>query len=408
MKKNILIVGANFTNKGAQSMLFVTIDEIKKRIKDCEIYFADTTLFDKEYYAFRQLYYSGDAEIIALKDSRYFPIYFKCVIKDTIRFLAGKHNNLWRFLDAGKLAPFIDLMIDISGFSLGDRWKEGTNQFYLNHIRLARKYKIPIYLMPQSFGPFNYPPELAYIRNEIKDLMSYPKLVFAREKEGYELLCSEFALKNIRRSTDLVLQNNGINIENIYQKKVELNIPSINSVHAVGIVPNKQCFNRGDKERISEIYFAIISELLQQNKKIYILAHSKQDKEICRIIADMFTSNAHVYLLTNDFTCLEYDDLVKKFEFIVCSRYHGIVHAYRNYIPCVTLGWAVKYKELAECVGQLDYEFDITQEDCTKENIIEAIRKLIKRLPYEKAVLKQKVEEIQKNNCFDYISELGE
>ena len=36
----ILIVGANFNNKGAQSMLFITMDELKKRFPDCEIFFG--------------------------------------------------------------------------------------------------------------------------------------------------------------------------------------------------------------------------------------------------------------------------------------------------------------------------------------------------------------------------------
>lgn len=38
MVKRVLIVGANFENKGSQSMLFITVDEIKKRISDCEIF----------------------------------------------------------------------------------------------------------------------------------------------------------------------------------------------------------------------------------------------------------------------------------------------------------------------------------------------------------------------------------
>ena len=39
MVKRRLIVGANIENKGAQSMLFITVDEIKKRIPDGEVFF---------------------------------------------------------------------------------------------------------------------------------------------------------------------------------------------------------------------------------------------------------------------------------------------------------------------------------------------------------------------------------
>ena len=45
--KRILITGANFNNKGAQSMLFITVDELRKRIPDCEIYFATSETRDE-------------------------------------------------------------------------------------------------------------------------------------------------------------------------------------------------------------------------------------------------------------------------------------------------------------------------------------------------------------------------
>ena len=38
--KNILITGANFGNKGAQSMLFITVDELRKKYGDCKIWFS--------------------------------------------------------------------------------------------------------------------------------------------------------------------------------------------------------------------------------------------------------------------------------------------------------------------------------------------------------------------------------
>lgn len=47
MVSKILIVGANFENKGAQSMLFITVDELKKRIPDCEVFLQDVKFLMK-------------------------------------------------------------------------------------------------------------------------------------------------------------------------------------------------------------------------------------------------------------------------------------------------------------------------------------------------------------------------
>ena len=38
--QNILITGANFANKGAQAMLFVTISEARKRYPNANIFYT--------------------------------------------------------------------------------------------------------------------------------------------------------------------------------------------------------------------------------------------------------------------------------------------------------------------------------------------------------------------------------
>ena len=37
--KNFMITGANFRNKGAQAMLFVTVSELRQRYPDFDIFF---------------------------------------------------------------------------------------------------------------------------------------------------------------------------------------------------------------------------------------------------------------------------------------------------------------------------------------------------------------------------------
>jgi colanic acid/amylovoran biosynthesis protein len=112
-----------------------------------------------------------------------------------------------------------------------------------------------------------------------------------------------------------------------------------------------------------------------------------------------------VHLLQNNFSCLEYDAFVKEFEFIICSRFHGIVHAYRNYVPVIALGWAVKYQELTRAVGQESYMFDITAEDCDREALLQAIRNMIKNREEERHTIQTNMEKIQQENCFECISE---
>ena len=109
-------------------------------------------------------------------------------------------------------------------------------------------------------------------------------------------------------------------------------------------------------------------------------------------------------MLKNDFSCLEYDELVKRFDFIVCSRYHGAVHAYRNCVPCILLGWAVKYEELAQLFEQRKYSFDLTSEDLDISKITDAIETMCMNGRKESRIIQDKLESIRKENCFDFLS----
>ena len=398
--KNILVVGANFNNKGAQSMLFITMDEIRKHFPNATIYFATANKGDFSNYKFEYLFISKASKNIALGKNVPTTI-CKAVLKDSIKILVGRGWSSWRFLDLRKVIHNIDLIIDISGFNIGQKWNVFTHEYYMDNIRLARKYNIPIYLMPQSFGPFNYPDDKKYLIDELAKELPYCNMIFAREKEGYQMLLDTFHLNNVVLSTDLVLQNTGVNLHNIYRNAPEIKVPRIKP-DAVGIVPNNQCFRHGDKRKNIKIYKAVIEKLLEKGKEVYIFRHSSEDLDICREIFGLIP-DSHVHLLENDFSCLEYDEFIRQFDFIICSRYHGNVHAYRNCVPSVLLGWAIKYKELAELLGQGEYSFDITDEKLMISCVVTAIEKMCERCKEESDVIRAHLMSIQKDNCFEIV-----
>lgn len=394
----IMIVGANFENKGAQSMLFIAMDEIKKRFPKATIYFAAANKDDLTNYKFEYLFVSKEAKRLALEQN--VPVTFcKAVMKDIVKSFIGRSWSSWKFLKLKDAMKNIDLIVDVSGFNIGKKWDAFTHEYYMDNIRLARKMNIPIFLMPQSFGPFDYSEDKKYLLKELEKELPYCRMIFAREKEGYYLLKSTFNLDNVVLSTDMVLQNAGVDLQNIYRIVPELNVPDVKS-GAVGIVPNSQCFKHGNKVRIIELYKAVINTLLKEKKEVYIFRHSSEDLEICKEIFSLF-NNDTIHFITNDFSCFEYDSFVKKFDFIVCSRYHGNVHAYRNCVPSILLGWAIKYQELAEHLGQEEYSFDITDEKLDSENITSAVEKMCDRYMLESKIIKSHLEIIQKENCFE-------
>jgi len=402
----ILITGANFENKGAQSMLFITVDEIRKRNKNAEIYFSTSEKCSLQNYRFKSVYLTSLTQQIALsKNSLSLPL-IKNIIRDCIRFILGRKKNIWQFTKLRELMPDIDVIIDVSGFALGQKWGANSQETYLNNIRIAKKYNIPIYLMPQSFGGFSYSDDKKYLLPEIKKLLKYPRVIFAREKAGYTELTKRFKLNNVKLSSDLVLQNKSIELNNIYRKISELNIPELKTSGNTAIIPNAQCFKHGNSEKNLSLYKNIIDALINMNRHVYIFRHSEKDFEICKMIYDMYGQNKNLHILSNDFSCIEYDKFINQFDFIICSRFHGIVHAYRNSIPAIALGWEIKYTELTALMSQEKFCFDITDENLKTDNIISAVKYLDKNFGSEKNIIKNKLVEIRRNNCFDSVEEL--
>ena len=400
MGKKILVVGGSFKDKGSQSKLFVVTDVLKKRFGDCQIYFAcNGEQYNEADYRFVKVPFTKQYQELVLGS--------RTSILTNISHLIRKKDD-GSTIDIQKLFSLLDLIIDISDLVLTDRSTLAEHRAYLDNIRIAKKYNIPIILMPQSFGPFNnYSLDNMDIMKEMMDLLFYPKAVFAREEAGYDELMGYFGLDNIRRSADLVLQTKELNITNVCSSYYSPNIPDIKEGNNVAVIPNNHYFTKKLFNQSYALYFRIVEKLLEAKKDVYIFCFSSSDLEICKKIAGMFNYNDHVHLIEQEFDSIEYDFIIRYFDFVVCSRYHGCVHAYKNLIPGLVLGSTVRYKELAKLMGQEEYYIDSLAPDFNDKPWMDAIDRLVKDRDAERAIIQARLEEIQSNSCFDILDELG-
>ena len=117
---------------------------------------------------------------------------------------------------------------------------------------------------------------------------------------------------------------------------------------------------------------------------------------------EAFLSNEAVILLDQDFSCLEFNELVKNFQYLVASRFHSIVHAFKNGVPCIALGWATKYYELLRLFDQEQYVMDVRGKIET-DQIIALIEQMEAQYAYASASIRAKLADIQKQNVFDVL-----
>lgn len=371
IKKEYLIVGANFDNKGSQAMAFVAMNEIRKHCKDALIWFCPN-FWDDDY-----------------KNNKYRMI----ILEDGY----GEDSTVCEII------PRVDAIFDVSGYAMSSIPGFGGTDRMMDFMKMAYDYNVPYFLMPQSFGPFDYPD---YKKAELNVLLSSCRMIFPREESGYKLLKDTFNLENIEKSYDMVLQNKSFDARNIYISEEKLDIDVRDVADKVGIIPNTALHFYMTDEKVVNIYKEVIDQLLLKGKNIYIIPHS-DDSDLCESINELYINEKKVTYLNGDYDCIEFESLIKDFEFLVASRFHSIVHAYRQSVPCVIIGWADKYNELAELMKQKDYLYDVRTKNDEKK-LEEMIGKMVDDNYRNREIIESIVSKIQEKTCFDKVWELLE
>lgn len=391
--RNIIITGGELFNKGAQAMTFVAVDELRRRFPEHQIYLLSELDLQRP---------ADERRKYAFDFMGWYPIKFaRCQHNPLLRLLCKIRNGA-ELREAEAIYRNADLMIDISGYALGSNWSVRNCHHYLDHLEFAKAFDIPVYLMPQSFGPFDFAGEEGeQILRRIRALLPCAKMIFAREQEGYEALRNTFGLDNVRLAGDLVLANKEVSLENVFVSVPEISVPEL-AQRSVGVIPNARNSDLGDESAILAMYQKMIVKALEQGNTVYLLSHSTHDKALCGRIKALFAQDARVVWLEQEFSCLEFNELVKRFRYLIASRFHSIVHAYKNGVPCIVLGWATKYHELLKQFHQERFMFDV-REAWDIGHILSAMDSIEAGCAEEAKTILCALEHKQKENVFDIL-----
>lgn len=351
MKRYIMLIGGNMVNKGAEAMTFLTISELKKRFPDHEPVLMST----KDYHLPEAV---KDEYAFMIEDMNIACWCQRQPAEFTLLAIAKKLKlaTLKRF---NEILNNTDLVVDISGYHLSSSFGALESLLYLYRIDTIRRKKIPYYILPQSIGPFDYVfPFRHFMKWKIKRTMQYPKNICVREEEGYKLLTEEIGLKNVRLTKDMVLTGGAADYKYIFTDKHKMKEFDIRE-NSVGLLPNHRAFSANKVNDLLDIYKRCIDILLGQNKYVDILTHSSEDMKICYSIKEMYADDERVRVINESLDSVEFSSIVPKYDFLIASRYHSIVHAYKKGVPCLVFGWAVKYIDLMTDFSQDNYCFDV-------------------------------------------------
>ncbi|WP_252699694.1 polysaccharide pyruvyl transferase family protein [Natronosalvus vescus] len=384
-KENIVIIGGELFNKGAQAMTFTVVDQLQRRFPEKSIYlFSEKDYYrdesDKEQYGFKILPWTVNTRTNAMSPILPTPSKVSKSVKDEV-------------LSVLKDCAFI---IDINGYALSSQWGVNRSMLYMANIAAAKNFSIPIYIFPQSIGPFDYQVPAKYLLDPLfRTYLPFPELICPREREGKDWL-GKYTNSNVDHQFDIVLQYKGYDLDNIYSKIPEFREPVINE-NAIGIIPNSQVEKRIESEKLYKLYSELIKSLLNNGNEVYVLRHSVEDLELCNRIVQRAENSDDVHLLNSDFSAIELEHIIEQFQFIIGSRYHSIVHAYKNNTPVIAIGWATKYESLLDKFDQSQYFFE-GRNKVTASELINAAERLSKNMMREKRVIENTRGEILEND----------
>lgn len=377
--KTILIIGGNFINKGAESMLMATVDGIRKHFPGYDPVLVDLfpvkTDVEKKNYDFR---------IVNMHVRTLFRISFPLLkmffTRKTISDDENTINRLFREADA---------LFDISGYGLSAHnqpllWSVA----YLLPFHLARKSRVPVWLLPQSFGPFNFRGiKKLLFRWWGQDLLNYPTLAFAREPESME------ALESVRKSpvllsSDIVLHR---------EPKT-----GIQSCREVIVIPNRQLFNFSEPEKVVGLFVELIHCFLEKSMVVRIVRHSRDDEELCRRISVLVSHNSLI-IDNSDYSVEALVEIISNAEMVVSARYHGAVHALICHKPLLIIGWAGKYRHLVQLFDLRNHLMDLQHQEIEDIDVNRFVAGLIAEKEILTGKITDRLEQIRRDSFWNQI-----
>jgi len=319
--------GVEFHNKGAELMLLAILEKVRSRFPSA-VFVMEVN------------------KIAPLEKQRKVGVFAKLEVQ---RFSKkGRSIADFGFLTPGFLKRNggliteneVDVILDGSGFAFGDFWGPEHAQLRLsNRIKHWKNSGKKIVLLPQAFGKF----ENQKLQEEMECIIEHADLIFARDRYSYSYLRGvKQNDANTFLKPDFTNLISGTVPADFDRENLEVAIIPNNKLLQSGVFPSKEAyvaFLHGAAEVVS-----------QMGKKPFFLIHEGvKDLAIAEQVNADHTNQVPI-VVEND--PLAVKGIIGISEAVITSRFHGLVSALTQAVPCLCVGWSHKYLALME-----DYEY---------------------------------------------------
>lgn len=349
--KTILLIGANFKNKGAEAMAYTALVELYHRYPNSNFYIASYARDEALPYCEHPIPGGQHATWTLVRSPRSAGraiVLLLSKVPKIGRFFLQKNSYLHLFSRS-------DLVIDLSGFALSSQRKLLRQIVYAVEVTTARWLGVPFVAMTQAMGPFESP-----ISRVIGGYcLRHMSLVIARGDHSRNYIHSLYPSiggKLIQCADSAYLFPAGA------RDAIDQFIPaSVEGRPRVGVVPNVNIYRLAKVGPTENPYIIALIKLLEHlvevaNAEVLLICHESYPSEIdddwiAKEIVRRFPKPERLHHVPANLSASNLKAVLGAVEFVVASRFHSVVAAASLGVPFLAVGWSHKYDELVEAIG---------------------------------------------------------
>lgn len=264
--------------------------------------------------------------------------------------------------------------------------------YFLYHIRLAESFGIPVYVLPNSFGPFNAP----FVAKMIKMVLKKCKCIMAREEISKNTLVNECAL-SVFKYSDLAFYLKRDEHFNAVEYLRKRNVP-VYEKECVGITMRPYRFDgMVDGEKRYQKYIQSLTECIdwlnQQGyfpvliEHVYSTLEHENDMSCIKSVVNKLNKSCEYSVFSDrSLNCEQLKSIYGCMNYLIGTRFHSVIFSLAQEVPCIAITYGGnKGKGIMSDMELSRYAIPIS--DISGKALIDRFQELIK----EKEEVKKRI-----------------
>jgi polysaccharide pyruvyl transferase WcaK-like protein len=222
----------------------------------------------------------------------------------------------------------VDVVLDASGFGYSDQWGPRGAEDLVKKMGHASRSGQRLIILPQAMGPF----ESRDVATASRKVFARAELVCARDRQSLLAVKSLGSTRNLVQFPDFTL---GVRPK----RDDEIVLPA----GFAAIVPNHQML---DKTAKGEAYIVFLKRAIRVCSEsgitpVFVLHDSYRDRRVIELADEQGSLRVVSH---RDPRVLK--GVLGDATLVISSRFHALVSALCQGVPCIGAGWSHKYEEL--------------------------------------------------------------